>query len=322
MPKKKTTNDEVPVLNEQPAEIAIPDNNSVRNAFYELDLNYLDRDLTPEQRQEWNSIYASYRGHSALSGTIIGIDKHTATTRNRDTGEISQREMFCAIIIPFRVRILIPESELWMSGQERPDFVVRNMIGAVVDFVVTNVDREAGFAIASRRQAMMTKRYYFTTQPTLRSEGAKTKCRVLAVGPRRCLVECHGYDINLTQRDMRYAAIPDFRSEYHPGQELDCVVKEFDAKTDELQIYVKETNPNPFDGAELRHPLEARRQGVIAGKYAGGVFCNLPDGTVVLCSYSFHYDDSAFAIGDTVILVIRRYDFDKKQIYGKIVAKW
>ena len=26
----------------------------------------------------------------------------------------------------------------------------------------------------------------------------------------------------------------------------------------------------------------------IAGKYAGGVFCNLPDGAIVMCRYSFH----------------------------------
>ena len=42
----------------------------------------------------------------------------------------------------------------------------------------------------------------------------------------------------------------------------------------------------------------------IADKYAGGVFCNLPDGAVVLCWYSFHYEDSDFKTGDTVMVVI------------------
>ena len=40
-----------------------------------------------------------------------------------------------------------------------------------------------------------------------------------------------------------------------------------------------------FEGAELRHPVGSRRQASIAGKYGGGVFCNLPDGTVCMCSY-------------------------------------
>ena len=33
-----------------------------RNDFFSLDFHALDRDLTPEQQREWNSIYASFRG--------------------------------------------------------------------------------------------------------------------------------------------------------------------------------------------------------------------------------------------------------------------
>ena len=177
-------------------------------------------------------------------------------------------------------------------------------------------------AIASRRLALRARRYYISTQPSMNRSGARAKCHVLAVGPRRCLMECGGYDIDLTQREMRYTAIPDLREQYRRGDALDCIVKAYDRESGKLAISVKETNPNPFDGAELRHPTGSRRQAEIAGKYAGGVFCNLPDGVVVMCSYSFHYDDAAFAIGDKVIVMIQRYDFGKKQIYGKIVAKW
>ena len=260
-----------------------------RHSFYDLDFNALDRDLSPEQRQEWNSIYASYRGRSVLTGVIAGVDRHSVRVRDRRTGEMVRQDMYCATVIPFRVRILIPSTEMWMQGEERPDFVLRNMSGAVIDFVVTHVDREADFAIASRRLALRTRRYYFSTQPSMNRSGARLKCHVLAVGPRRCLVECGGYDIDLTQREMRYTAIPDLREQYHRGDTLDCIVKNYDRENGKLVISVKEINPNPFDGAELRHPEGSRRQAEIAGKYAGGVFCNLPDGVVVMCSYSFHY---------------------------------
>ena len=77
----------------------------------------------------------------------------------------------------------------------------------------------------------------------------------------------------------------------------------------------------PFDEASLRHPVGCRRRASIAGKYAGGVFCNLSDGAVVMCRYSFHYEDSDFKTGDTVMVVIQRYDEGKKQIFGKIVGR-
>lgn len=304
--------------NESPAEPVKSD----RQRFYELDFRELDRHLTLEERQEWNSIYASYRGHSALSGTITGVDHLSVVAYNAERGRMEQQEMYCAIVVPYRVRIVIPETEMWDNGNERPSFVLQSTVGAHIDFIVTKVDREGGFAVASRRQTSRIRRIYFSRRPALHSPGARIPCRVLAVGPRRCLVECYGHDINLTQRDLRYTAIPDLRTEYHPGQELACLVKVYNQETDTLEISVKETEPNPYDGAELRHPVGCRRQAKIAGKYGGGVFCNLSDGTVCMCNYSYRYTDSDFMTGDTVILVVQRFDHRKKQMYGKILSKW
>ena len=295
---------------------------SDRQSFYDLDFNALDRDLTAEERQEWNSIYASYRGRSALTGTIIGVDPLSISVRNGETGKMERQTMYCAIVIPYRVRVVIPASEMWEPGHERPDFVLQNMVGASIDFIIIKVDRESGFAIGSRRLAARFQRYFFAHRPALSRERTRLKCRLLSVGPRRCLVECYGHDIGMTQRDLRYTAIPDLRNEYHPGQELDCVVKSFDPEREALRISVKETESNSFEGAELRHPAGSRRQAVIAGKYGGGVFCNLPDGTVCMCSYSYQHEDSDFMVGDTVIIVVQRFETEKRQMYGKIMSKW
>jgi hypothetical protein len=311
--------DSEPVLAEEgPAEPAKSD----RQMFFELDFRELDRRLTPEERQEWNSIYASYRGRSALNGTIIGVDRLSLMVYNAETDEMEREDMYCAIVVPYRVRIVIPATEMWDEGQARPDFVLQNMVGSHISFIVIKVDREGGFAIASRKRASRVRRLYFSRRPALQGVGARIQCNVLSVGPRRCLVECYGHDIGLTQREMRYTAISDMRTEYHPGQTLDCVVKAYDKETDKLEISIKEIESNPFDGAELRHPVGARRLAVIAGKYGGGVFCNLPDGTVCMCNYSYQHEDSDFMAGDQVMLVVQRFEPSKRQMYGKILSKW
>ena len=175
MPRKKITPEEpmqetTELVQETSAKIAsepqtvlperpFPQNLSTdRRNFYQLDLNELDRELTPEERQEWNSIYASYRSHNVLSGTIVGVDRR----RLDGNGEIA-KEMHCALVIPFRVRIFIPDAEMWSEGRERPGFVLRNMPGATIDFVIIHVDSEGGFTIGSRRLAMAARRYYFST---------------------------------------------------------------------------------------------------------------------------------------------------------------
>ena len=120
---------------------------------------------------------------------------------------------------------------------------------------------------------------------------------------------------------MSYTAIADLREQYRPGDELDCIVKGYRARQRELLISVKETEANPFEGAEQRHPVGSRRYAVIAGKYGGGVFCNLPDGTVCMCNYSYQHEDSDFQSGDHVTLVVQRFERDKRQMYGKIMSK-
>ena len=110
-----------------------------KKSFYDLDFRALDQDLSPEQRQEWNTIYASFRSRSVMRGTIIGVDPHSMTVRSAQTGQVETKRMYCAVIVPFRARILIPETEMWLENEERPAFVLRNMPGAQIDFVITHV---------------------------------------------------------------------------------------------------------------------------------------------------------------------------------------
>lgn len=295
---------------------------SDRQKFFELKFHDLDRNLTPEERQEWNTIYASYRGRSAITGTIIGVDPLSIYVWNPQTEQREKKTMYCAIVVPYRVRIVIPASEMWEEGEERPDYVLQNMVGATVDLIIIKVEREGNFAIGSRRLANRSQRYYFAHREDLHRIGARVKCRMLAVGPRRCLVDCYGHDLDITQREMRYASIPDLRNEYHPGMEIDCIVKVFDPVKDKLEISIKETEVNPFFGAEQRHPVGSRRLAVISGKYGGGVFCNLPDGVVCMCNYSYQHEDADFMVGENVMLIVQRYENEKRQMYGKIMSKW
>lgn len=287
-----------------------------RLTFYGLDLRELDRDLSPEQAEEWNSIYASFRSHSILTGTVVGVDEHTFDMTD-GKGVKQRRTVISLVIIGYRVKVIIPETEVWMAGEERPDYVTRSMVGAKVDYVVMNVDRENNCAIASRRMAMTKKRNHYkrTPPPTQRL----VKCGVILSSRKVVMVNSFGHDLILTQRDLSYTSIPDLRTEYRPGQELIARLLEF--RNGKPVISVKEVNPNPFDGAEQRHPVGSRRVGVIAGKYKGGVFCRLPDDTTCLCLYSNNHFDAEFSAGDTVLIYIARYNNDRKLIYGRIVGK-
>lgn len=289
--------------------------------FFQVDFRHLDRNLTDEARQEWNGIYASFRSQSILTGTVVGVDQNELPVRNED-GKIETRVISSLVVIGYRVKILIPENAVWMKGEERSTFLMRGMIGASVDYVVINVDREGEVALASRSLAMVKRRRAFSSGRSVARPGDIVDCSALVVGAKRCLLTCGGYDIPMRPTDMSYTSMLDMREVYRPGQELKARVLSHNPAQRELRISVKESTSNPFDGAERRHPVGSRRQAVITAKYKGGVFCTMQDGTVCLCLYSNAHYDSEFLLGDNVIIYISQYNYRERHIYGRIVSKW
>jgi len=272
--------------------------------------------LTPEERQEWETLLASKRSNSVLTGEIIGVDANRFQQGNGSIGSV-----LCAVLVPHRVKIIIPETEMWMPGTEKAEHVMRNMVGANIDYVILDVDVENSCAIASRRLAMMAKRRYFQVARRGHTLGEILTGNVLSVGNSVCTVECQGYDMELRASDMSYASITDLRERFAPGQKLRCVLTEYELEEDAFRVSVKLATSNPFDLADQRHPVGSRRKGVITGKYNGGVFVTLPDDVTMLCRYTQMLHDSDFAIGDSVIAQVQSFNYQRKQIFGKILVK-
>ena len=75
--------------------------------FYELNLNELDKELSPLEKREWDNIYASYRSGTPLSGKVSGVDRR----RIQDTPDESHDQLYFLVVVPYRVKIMIPEEE-------------------------------------------------------------------------------------------------------------------------------------------------------------------------------------------------------------------
>ncbi len=280
--------------------------------FNSLNLGELDKDLSDEERREWNAIYASYRSGSLLTGMVRGMDTINVG---------GMQNINCLVVIDYRVKVLIPENEIWFDDNtKRPSHVLRSMAGAPVDYVITAVDRNGECCVASRRKALYIRRKAFLKLPP--REGQKCECAFIAVGRAKILCCCGGFDVTLPAKDISYAMVPDLRERFSTGVIKSAIIKSYDSENGELKISVKEAAPHPFDGADRRHPLNCRRASVITGKYGGGVFCRLEDDLDCLCTYSPRQYDADFHIGDQVIIVVTKFAYSKKQIYGKIVAKW
>lgn len=288
--------------------------------FNELDLTKLDKDLTDAERDEWQAIYASYRGRSVISGEVAGVDLHEFNIVPKGETKFVRKTVRCLIIINYRVKIIIPETEVFIEELDTGYHILHSMCGAKVDYVITHIEREEGFAIASRKLALEKIRRANSRRRYKAGQVVDTK--VISVGRGVCTVTFNGYDVMIPQREIGYSAVPDLREIMHPGDERKAMITDYNKDEGAMKLSIKQTMPHPFDGIETRHPLGSTRIAKIVGKYGGGVFCRLYDGvTDVLCSYDSLQNDGDFKIGDSAEIVINKYNHEKKLVYGKILRK-
>lgn len=289
--------------------------------FKDLNLKELDKNLTEPERDEWQAVYASYRSGSVMYGNVVGVDMHEFRLRREDTEkEVETKTMRCLIVIPYRVKIIIPEHEVFIGDRSTEYHMLHSMCGARISYVITYIDREEGFAVASRKLSLEKIRRASIRR--MGKVGDVVDVDVLAVSRNLCTVTYNGYDITVPQRDVSYGRIEDLRAEMLPGDVKKALITEYDVDEKVLRLTLKGATAHPFDGIETRHPLGSTRVAKIVGKYAGGVFCRLYDGvTTILCSYLSMQYDGDFREGDIVEVIINRYNTESKQVYGKILRK-
>ena len=288
--------------------------------FKDLNLAELDRFLTEPEREEWNAIYASYRSGSVMNGTVVGVDLHEFNVVPKGKKKAEKMSIRCLIVIQYRVKIIIPETEVFLIDRSTGYHILHSMCGAKVSYVITNIDRESGFALGSRKLAL--EKIQRASFRRMAKVGEMVDVDVLAVARDLCTVTYNGYDVTVIQRDVSYVSIEDLREVLQPGDVKKAIVKEYNPDEKLLRFSMKEATAHPFDGVETRHPMGSTRLAKIVGKYGGGVFCRLHDGiTNVLCSYLSMQYDGDYKIGDYVEIIIQKYNYEKKLVYGKILRK-
>jgi ribosomal protein S1 len=274
----------------------------------------LDKNLSPEERKEWNAVYASYRSGSLVSGVVAGVDSYALGSN----GE----KVLAVVVILHRIKILIPETQMWDEDDNIPSSITRNLLGAEIDFVMTDIDRTNCICTASRIAANRVKRKQFLSRKPAPKNGDIVQCNVLAVGIKKILVDVHGFDLRLIRSQLTYTNVNDFRTKFAAKQVLPAIITEVSKKEGILKVSVRDAKPHPYDGVQKRHPVNSRRSSVITGKYKGAIFCKLEDDFDCLCNYSEFQRDEDFETGDNVIIIVKKYNDVHKRAFGVIVSKW
>ena len=89
--------------------------------FNTTEFQEIDANLPPEQKEEWDAIYASFESGSILHGTIIGIERielpDGVEVEDNDAGEQDAENasnyLTCLVIMKCCAKVLLPVPLFW-----------------------------------------------------------------------------------------------------------------------------------------------------------------------------------------------------------------
>ena len=81
-----------------------------RRAFNATAFTELDRNLSDDEREEWNAIYASFSSRSLLRNTVIGLESIPFPTDDEP-----EQVLTCMVVMRHLVKVLIPLPLFWIE---------------------------------------------------------------------------------------------------------------------------------------------------------------------------------------------------------------
>lgn len=225
-----------------------------------------------------------------LTGTIQGVER-PPDNPSRSLAVIYHGEF--KVIIPAEEAVEPPADYRGRLPEDVLHYILTKRLGAEVDYIVKGIDPKSGLAVASRLEAMKSKRkaYYLGTDRdgnNLLYSGVCAEARIVSVIRAGIFVDLFGLEIYIPLRELSYQRWMDAAAYFQPGQRILVKVLEVD-RSDRNQIKatasVKQAGENPYEKALRRYSVGNRYVGTVSMVDTNGVFVALDGGIDCLCSY-------------------------------------
>ena len=225
-----------------------------------------------------------------LTGTIQGVERPTDNP-TRSLAVLYHGDF--KIMIPAEEAVEIPDDLRGRSKEEVLHYTLTKRLGAEVDYIVKGIVGDAGFAVASRLEAMAARRrsYYFGTDRdgnNLLYEGVCAEARVVSVIRAGIFVDLFGLETYIPLRELSYQRMLDASAVYQPGQRILVKILRIDRSDREhirVAASIKQAGENPYEKALRRYSVGNRYVGTVSMVDTTGVFVALDGGIDCLCSY-------------------------------------
>ncbi len=270
-------------------------------------------------RDKFLDLIESLKTGRYLTGTIQGVEKHSGMGEPRAIVFHGDYK----VVIMASMIVSLPRN---LRDQEPNDiyhYMLTKRIGAEIDYVVKGIDQNTGLAVASRKEAMGTKRRYYylslTRDGTYRIyEGLVCEARVTCVIPDGIFVEIFGIDVYIPLRELSYVRLSDAMGYFEPGDRVLVKITHLDrSDPNDIRISasVKQVASNPVAKALEKVEIESNYAGTVSMVDENGIFVQLDIGVECRCPFPYRTRPPKDA---RVIVKVAGKDMEKQYIWGNI----
>lgn len=263
-------------------------------------LNTLD-----QHDKDWRAVYESRQNHTILQAEITGIENKVYQLNPK-------KEMLCALVEIGDVRGMIPLEYLGVEDAKQ----ARRMNGDKVAFVVIGLDRENGFFVASRKEALKQM-----AEQTLKKikVGGDVLGVVRQVFNNNMYVDIGGIQCSIPSSEASHAWIDSMHDHFKIGDHIKARILEIDTSNNEepvVRLSIKELLPNPWEKIHEYYKEKGEYVGHVSGTVEFGTYITLRDGVSGLAQHLRH---EVVRKGDKVLVRVLKIRQAEQKLNLKII---
>ncbi len=318
----KETQEETP---KEPTRVPVRVRRQPQTAGPEIEIVTIDAELSVESEQQkardkFIDIVESLRTGRYLTDTLQGVERMERTDEPVAIlyhGDIK-------VVIPASQAVILPDELRERNVSDLQYNMLTRRLGAEIDYVIKGVDGKAGVAVASRLDAMRTRRrhYFFSHKEdgTYRIyDGVCAEARVVSVVTTGVFVEVFGVESFIHLREMSYKRLMDANGYLNPGDRILVKVLSVERGADDqvkVALSIKQAASNPME--------QAIKKLVPGNSYAGtvvlvderGIFVALDMGAECRCKFPRRGRPIR---GARVIVTVEGVDDERFRVWGSII---
>lgn len=256
-------------------------------------------------------VYSSRQNQKAIELEVTGLEHYAIKP--------GEEPVLCWTVstrASDKIRGFIPYIEAGTDIPAEDEKIARQImlkyLGQKVHGIVYAINREDGYFVASRKQAMerLSERAWKHIE-----EGMKITVTIRRTNMMKAIGEYSGIKVEIPRAEISHGWVEHTSQVLRPGDQVEAVIKKIESGV-KIVASIKELLPDPWQEAGRKYQKGGIYTARVTNVVTYGIFAELEPGVKMLC---YHLKYGMVNPGDTVAVQIMRINPAEKKINGRIL---